>query len=234
MGWGNKDKSGWRMTGLCVIQVKTLVVDFYRSHVSIGRINTLFSLFHQDKKEIHDAVQSWGIRNLTDFRQHAQYYAFQPVDPAKFQPPGMPATCRYYGSQQIGELTETNWSRRLTEQTTLRRCLYALRVLLSGNRWYSFDSAFFSRCASICLITAEFSILARACPVIGAQPMSESNALAVANALGITLTPPPHVSQVVISMLTMQVQRSTTSSTEITVRFQLLNIFARCLTLCYI
>ena len=34
----------------------------------------------------------------------------------------MPATCRYYGSQQIGELTETNWSRRLTEQTTLRRC----------------------------------------------------------------------------------------------------------------
>ena len=33
------------------------------------------------------------------------------------------------------------------------RCLYALRVLLSANGLNSFDSAFFSRCASICLIT---------------------------------------------------------------------------------
>ena len=66
---------------------------------SIGRINTLFSLFHQEKKEIHDAVQPWGMRNLTDFRQHAQYCSFPPVRPAKFQPPGMPTTCR--GSCQL-------------------------------------------------------------------------------------------------------------------------------------
>jgi hypothetical protein len=29
-------------------------------------------LFQQEKKEIHDAVQPWGIRNLTDFLRHAQ------------------------------------------------------------------------------------------------------------------------------------------------------------------
>jgi hypothetical protein len=34
----------------------------------IGRINTLFSIFHQVEKDINDAVQPWGIRNLTDFR----------------------------------------------------------------------------------------------------------------------------------------------------------------------
>ena len=39
---------------------------------SIGNINTLFSLFHQEKKEIREAVQPWGIRNLTDFRRRAQ------------------------------------------------------------------------------------------------------------------------------------------------------------------
>jgi hypothetical protein len=53
---------------------------------SIGRINTLFSLFHQEKEDIHDAVQPWGIRNLTDFRRHAQNCSFPPVNPAKFQP----------------------------------------------------------------------------------------------------------------------------------------------------
>jgi hypothetical protein len=52
------------------------------------RINTLFSLFHQEKKDINDADQLWGIRNLTDFRRHAQYCSFPPVIPAKFQPPG--------------------------------------------------------------------------------------------------------------------------------------------------
>jgi hypothetical protein len=38
---------------------------------SIRNINTLFPLFHQQ----------------------AQYYSFQSVNPVKFQPPGMPATC---------------------------------------------------------------------------------------------------------------------------------------------
>jgi len=80
----------------------------YVNTTSIGRINTLFSLFHQEKKDINDAVQPWGIRNLTDFRRHAQYCSFQPVNPAKFQPSGMPATCRYFCSQQFGELTESN------------------------------------------------------------------------------------------------------------------------------
>ena len=47
----------------------------------------------------------------------------------------------------------------------------------------SFDSAFFSRCASICLITAGSSILA------------------------ITLTAPPHSSQVVISILNTRLRR---------------------------
>jgi hypothetical protein len=56
--------------------------------MSIGNINTLFSLSHQEKKDINDAVQFWGIRNLTDFRRHAQYCSFPPVNPAKFQPPG--------------------------------------------------------------------------------------------------------------------------------------------------
>jgi hypothetical protein len=35
------------------------------------RINTLFSLFHQENKEIRKAAQSWSTRNLTDFRQHS-------------------------------------------------------------------------------------------------------------------------------------------------------------------
>ncbi|MCP4463693.1 MAG: hypothetical protein GY819_12930 [Planctomycetaceae bacterium] len=59
-------------------------------------------------KDINDAVQPWGIRNLTDFRRHAQYGSFQAVDPAKLQPPGMPTTCRYFCSQQFGELAESN------------------------------------------------------------------------------------------------------------------------------
>jgi hypothetical protein len=63
---------------------------------SIGRINTLFSLFHQEKKEIHDAVQPWGIRNLTDFRRHAQNCSFPPVNSTKFLPSGMPTTCRFF------------------------------------------------------------------------------------------------------------------------------------------
>jgi len=65
---------------------------------SIGNINPLFSLFHQEKKEIHDAAQLWGIRNLTDFRRHAQNCSFLPVSPAKFQPPGMPITSIFWTS----------------------------------------------------------------------------------------------------------------------------------------
>jgi len=75
---------------------------------SIGNINTLFSLFRQEKEDINAAVQLWGIRNLTDFHRYAQYCSFQAIDPAIFQPPGMPATCRYFCSQQFDELTESN------------------------------------------------------------------------------------------------------------------------------
>jgi hypothetical protein len=50
--------------------------------LSIGNINTLFSLFHQEKKDINDAVQPWGIRNLTDFGRHTQYRSFQGINPA--------------------------------------------------------------------------------------------------------------------------------------------------------
>ncbi len=39
----------------------------------MGNINTLFSLFHQVKKEIREAVRPWSTRSLTDFRRHAQY-----------------------------------------------------------------------------------------------------------------------------------------------------------------
>jgi hypothetical protein len=62
--------------------------------MSIENVNTLFSLFHQLKKDINDVVQPWGIRNLTDFRRHAQYRSLTPVKPAKFQLPGMPIACR--------------------------------------------------------------------------------------------------------------------------------------------
>ena len=55
---------------------------------SIGRINTLSSLFHQEKKDISDADQLWGIRNLTNCRQHSQYCSFQQTIPAKFLPSG--------------------------------------------------------------------------------------------------------------------------------------------------
>ena len=61
-------------------------------------------------------------------------------------------------------------------------------MLLSGNGLYSFDSAFLSRCASICL---------RACPV------SAANALGItagSSILAITLTALPHASQVDISI----------------------------------
>jgi hypothetical protein len=61
---------------------------------SIGSFNTLFFLFHQEKKDINDAVQPWNTRNLTDSSRYAQYCSFTPVIPAKFQPPGMPTTCR--------------------------------------------------------------------------------------------------------------------------------------------
>jgi len=74
----------------------------------IGRINTLFSLFHQEKKGIQDAVQPWSMRNLTDFRRHAQYCSLPPARPAKFQPPGMPISCRFFYWQQFGDLIGLN------------------------------------------------------------------------------------------------------------------------------
>jgi hypothetical protein len=55
---------------------------FSASVLSVGRINTLFSLFHQEKKGTNDDAQSWNTRNLTDFRRHTQYFSFQPVIPA--------------------------------------------------------------------------------------------------------------------------------------------------------
>jgi len=140
----------------------------------------------------------------------------------------MPATCRYYGSQQIGELTETNWSRRLTEQTTLRRCpalgqqieFFRFSFPLQVRKYLLDHRRIFDTCENL--------------PRDRGPAHERIECFGCSEALGITLTAPPHVSQVVISMLTMQVQRSTTSSTEITARFQLLIIFARCLTLCYI
>ena len=63
---------------------------------SIGNINTLFSLFHQEKKEIREAVQSWNTRNLTDSSRYNQYCSFPPVNSAKFQPPDMPLTCLFF------------------------------------------------------------------------------------------------------------------------------------------
>jgi hypothetical protein len=61
-----------------------------------GRIKTLFSLLRQEKKEIREAAQSWNTRNLTDSSRYAQYCSVQPVNPAKFQPPDTPSTCRFF------------------------------------------------------------------------------------------------------------------------------------------
>jgi hypothetical protein len=43
-------------------------------------MNTLFSLYHKEKKDISDADQLWGIRNLTGFRRPALYCSFPQVD----------------------------------------------------------------------------------------------------------------------------------------------------------
>jgi len=86
----------------------TIVTATSDNVMSIGNINTLFSLFHQGKKDINDAVQPWNTRNLSDSSRHTQYHSFQGINPAKFRPPGMPATCRYFCSQQFGELTGLN------------------------------------------------------------------------------------------------------------------------------
>jgi hypothetical protein len=75
---------------------------------STGSINILISPFRQVKKEINDAVKYWSMRNLIDFRLHAQYCSFPPVRPAKFQPPGMPITCRFFDWQQFGDLIGLN------------------------------------------------------------------------------------------------------------------------------
>ena len=77
---------------------------------SIRIINTLFSLFHQEKKEIREAVQSWNTRNLTDSSRYAQYrlkrlllVLISAGQSCRNQPPGMPTTCHYFCSQQFGE-----------------------------------------------------------------------------------------------------------------------------------
>ena len=75
--------------------------------VSIGIINTLFSLIPQETKEILEAAQSWNTRNLTESCQHIRYCSFQPVIPTKFKPPGILNTYRYFCSLQFGELTES-------------------------------------------------------------------------------------------------------------------------------
>ncbi|MCZ6883323.1 MAG: hypothetical protein O7F15_10035, partial [Gammaproteobacteria bacterium] len=41
-------------------------------------------------------IQPWRIRNLNELRRHDHYNSWPPVNPAKFQPPGMPITCRYF------------------------------------------------------------------------------------------------------------------------------------------
>jgi len=96
------------------------------------RINTLFSLFQRVKKEVDDVVQ---LRNLTNFHRHVQYFSFPPVNPVKSQPPGMPATCRYFCSQQFAQLAESNCSRRLPEQTYLGRLLQGLITTRQRRLW---------------------------------------------------------------------------------------------------
>ncbi len=66
---------------------------------------------------------------------------------------------------------------------------------LSGNELGFRVAVLSSRWERICLITCGSSILARACPV------------SAANALGITLTAPPHASQVVMSILKTRFKR---------------------------
>jgi hypothetical protein len=72
------------------------------------KINALFSLFHQEKKDINDVGHPCNTRNLIDSSRHTQYHPFQGINPAKFLLPGMPAACRYFCSQQFGELTGPN------------------------------------------------------------------------------------------------------------------------------
>jgi len=72
------------------------ILELCLSTGSIGRINTLFSLFQQVKKEIREAVRLWCIRNLTKFRRHSQNCRSTPVDPVEFQRLGMPITRRYF------------------------------------------------------------------------------------------------------------------------------------------
>jgi REP element-mobilizing transposase RayT len=85
---------------------------------SIGRINTLLSLFQHVKKENNCVFQ---LQNLTDIRRHPLNCSLQTTDPVNFQPPVVPAPCRYLDSQQFGELTESNWSQRLSKQIFLWR-----------------------------------------------------------------------------------------------------------------
>ena len=47
--------------------------DWNLARLIIEKLTPYFPYPTKIKKEIHDAVQPWGIRNLTDFRQHAQY-----------------------------------------------------------------------------------------------------------------------------------------------------------------
>jgi hypothetical protein len=57
---------------------------------SIRRITPYFPYSTKIKKEIRTSSGPDGIRVLTDSHRHAQYCSFPPVNPAKFQLPGMP------------------------------------------------------------------------------------------------------------------------------------------------
>ena len=85
--------------------------------------NTLFPLFHQIKKGIHDAVQPLSIRILTDSRQNPQYFPFPSVD---FQPPGMPIICRF-----IPGLNDRYWPKALVPSSTMNGCYRGI-AWLSG------------------------------------------------------------------------------------------------------
>ena len=124
---------------------------------SIGRINTLFSLFHQEKKEIHDAFPALGYPKSELFPPISQDCSFPPVDPATISHrhadylPLFFVRCYLVSwlsqTDLAGYPNKSSWG----------------GALLSGNRLNSFDSAFLSRCASICL---------RACPsktIVGEQ-----------------------------------------------------------------
>ena len=111
-------EQGYRLTSHCDVHQPNSIGHIRDCIGSIGRINTLLSLFQHVKKENNCVFR---LQNLTDIRRHPLNCFLQTTDPVNFQPPGVPAPCRYFDSQQFGELTESNCSQRLSKQICLGR-----------------------------------------------------------------------------------------------------------------